>query len=573
MMKIICYDSWLKRWILLENPVKVYTATNINMIIPALEQIEDKTKQGYYAAGYLSYEASPAFDAALTVDSHNSFPLLNFGIFNNFQPITIDSFQIKKYKLGTWQSTVSRQSYFQNIDSIKNLIARGQTYQVNYTFRLNTSFKGDASSLFFYLLESQKTKLAMFMEWQDYAICSVSPELFFQLDGDLIKTKPMKGTASRGRYLSEDVEQASRLKRSEKDRAENVMIVDMVRNDLGRIAQTDTVKVNSLYDVEQYKTAWQMTSSVTAKTSALIPEIFTALFPCASITGAPKASTMKIISHLEKTPRKIYTGAMGLIHPNRKAQFNVAIRTVLIDKRKSSAEYGIGGGIVWDSNPEMEYSESKTKAQVLFSSNDYFELLETMLWQRLGGIFLLESHMKRMRDSAAFFGFIFPEKDILSQLYSLSKKLKGNKYKIRLLLGPNGQLTIQKFQLVENNKGPVLLGLSHKNVDSSNPMLFHKTTQRSFYEKARSACPDCDDVVFFNEKGEATESSIYNIVVKMDEQFITPHLNCGLLPGTYRQYLLDKNKIFEGIITRQDLLDNDIFVINSVQKRKKARLL
>ncbi|MCB0294853.1 MAG: chorismate-binding protein, partial [Calditrichaeota bacterium] len=197
------------------------------------------------------------------------------------------------------------------------------------------------------------------------AVCSVSPELFFRLDGALLTSRPMKGTASRGRYPAEDRARAEWLRNSQKNRAENTMIVDMIRNDFGRIAATGSVTVPSAYDIERYPTAWQMTSTVTARSSASPAQILAALFPCASITGAPKARTMAIIGELETTPRKLYTGSIGFFSPQRRAQFNVAIRTVLIDRRSSRAEYGVGGGIVWDSAADEEFAETRTKAKVL----------------------------------------------------------------------------------------------------------------------------------------------------------------------------------------------------------------
>ena len=570
----ILFDNFSKGWLSFTRPVATIIADSIQDVLPALNKISNATEHGLYAAGFISYEAAPAFDSALNTKEPGPLPFLQFGIFEKPEQVDIESIKRKYFVLAEWEPTVSHKKYLDNIHAIKQNIVAGQTYQVNYTYRLFSSFSGDPQSFFLSLLSSQKTKYAMYMEWDEYAICSVSPELFFLLDGERIVCKPMKGTAKRGRYFAEDQKQAEYLKSSTKDQSENVMIVDMMRNDLGRIAKTGTVKVDSLFDIERYNTAWQMTSTVSAQTSTSLTEIFKALFPCASITGAPKASTMGIINQLEQNPRNIYTGAIGLIQPNRRAQFNVAIRTVLIDKKKNQAEYGTGGGIVWDSIPEKEFEESRIKSQILFTKKEPFDLLETILWEKPNGYFLLDYHLKRMQESAQYLSFVFPLYKINKELKELGASLNKNRYKVRLLLNTKGNVTIQSFQITEKPSNPVRLGLSQKTVNSQNPMLFNKTTNRTIYQSALSTCPDCDDVLMVNEKGQITETTICNIVVRLKDKLVTPELDCGLLPGTFRQYLLDKGEIIEGTLTREDLtLCEEIFVINSVQKWRRAELV
>jgi para-aminobenzoate synthetase/4-amino-4-deoxychorismate lyase len=526
-------------------------------------------------AGFISYEAAPAFDPALKAKELSSFPLCWFGLYDKVDRINPSDYKRKKFEVGDWIPSIDKSEYFRNIKKIKEYIAAGYTYQVNYTYRLRSKFKGDPLSYFWELADKQKTDYTAYIDTGDFIICSVSPELFFMLDGDTIISKPMKGTAPRGRYCDEDIENERRLSQSIKNRAENIMIVDMIRNDLGRISDTGSVQVESLYDIEKYNTVLQMTSSVKAKTNASIISIIAAMFPGASVTGAPKYQTMKIISTLETTPRKIYTGCIGFILPGRKAQFNVAIRTVLIDQKLSQAEYGAGGGIVWDSDEKKEYEESQIKIKVLSDNAPTFDLLETILWTTQDGYFMLDYHLRRLKDSSEYFGFSFNQDDIRKKLDRISDHFSNKSHKIRLLLAEDGNITTTS-EAIHNNSpiNPVKLTFSKIHVNSSNPMLYHKTTNRQMYEKAKKLHLDCDDIIFINERNEITETSIYNIVLKINGEYITPPISSGLLPGTFRAFLLDRNQIKEKRLTLSDLRNCDeIFVINSVRKWQRAIIL
>ncbi|HZM24639.1 MAG TPA: bifunctional anthranilate synthase component I family protein/class IV aminotransferase, partial [Anaerolineales bacterium] len=406
-----------------------------------------------------------------------------------------------------------------------------------------------------------------------YAICSASPELFFRLDGDTITCCPMKGTAKRGRTTIEDQGQSEWLKNSEKNRAENVMIVDMVRNDLGRIAEIGRVQVPELFTVERYPTLWQMTSTVTAETRSSLTEIFSALFPSASITGAPKVSTMRIISELETTPRRIYTGSIGYISQNRKAKFNVAIRTALIDREIQRAEYGVGGGIVWDSTSADEYTEALLKAQVLTEQFPNFSLLETMLWTPDEGFFLREKHVARMLDSAHYFDFPISKKDFDEYLDNISSNFDSSQ-RVRLLLDRSGALNSEAkvFQPPENSP-PLKVPLAREPVDTNNVFLFHKTTHRAIYESARKDFTNYDDVLLYNERGEVTEFTIGNLVLELGGKLITPPLSSGLLAGTFRAHLLETGQVVERTIQVQELKDcTKIFMVNSVRKWQAVEL-
>ena len=574
--KLVIHDAKLKHWLCFQNPDEIIKADSVDQVVPKLQLVNDLVaKHQMYAAGFISYEASTAFDSVLETHSPGSFPLLWFGLYKKPEIIELPKPTLPtEYQLN-WKPSVNEAEYHQTISKIKEYIALGETYQVNYTLRLNAPFNGDSWELFLKLVQAQNADYGAYIDIDNFAICSASPELFFDLDGNYLTSRPMKGTAARGLTLATDHDIANQLHFSEKNRAENVMIVDMIRNDMGKIANINTVKVPHLFNVEKYPTVWQMTSTVTAKTTASISEIIEALFPCASITGAPKARTMQIIQKLENTPRRIYTGCIGFISPQRQAQFNVAIRTVLIDKENSQAEYGVGGGIVWDSVSSDEYQECQIKAQVLTLNQPDFSLLETILWQPDHGYFVLDYHLQRLQASAIYFDFNLDINSLKTQLDKLTKTFLNQAYKVRLLLDSCGEITYQTMPLSSvNNQEFVKLGMCSTPVDSNNLFLYHKTTNRQVYETAKAAFPDCDDVLLWNERGEITETCIGNIVVELNREFLTPPVKCGLLAGTFRADLLEKGKIREEIITMEMLKYSDrIYIINSVQKWREAVLI
>jgi len=602
------------KWLHFSEPHHIIIAEKLEEVLPALREIERRVRaSGCYAAGFLSYEAASAFEPVLQTRAERrsnpgdeaqdaGFPFLWFGLYSKPHVITLPKTAQPKEKLN-WEPTVDRETYNEAIAQIKNHIAEGRTYQVNYTMRLRSEFTGNAWNFFLHLVRSQNNHAA-FIDTGRYVICSASPELFFQLDGDTITCRPMKGTVKRGRTTMEDSNQSEWLKNSAKNRAENVMIVDMLRNDLGRIAEIGSVDVPKLFETERYPTLWQMTSTVTARTNASLTEIFTALFPCASITGAPKVSTMRIISELETAPRKIYTGSIGYIAPNRKAKFNVAIRTALIDRETRTAEYGVGGGIVWDSTSADEYAEALLKARVLTEQTQTFSLLETMLWTPAEGFFLKEKHIARLLDSASYFDF-----PVSSQLRWLSRQ-RGldtdfvhsttaavskpplsneiietylNKIssqftspqRVRVFLDKNGKLNYESklFEPSEDHP-PLKVCPAKEPIHSGNIFLYHKTTQRGVYESARKDFPDYDDVLLYNEKGELTEFTIGNLVVELDGKFFTPPLTCGVLPGTFRAHLLETGQVLERTLRIQQLKDcTEVFRVNSVRKWQKVRII
>jgi para-aminobenzoate synthetase / 4-amino-4-deoxychorismate lyase len=574
------------QWVHFTGPHRIIEVNTLEEVMPALHEIEGLIKvHHWYAAGILSYEAAPAFDPVHLTHAGAGCPYLWFGLYPAPRIMTLPEPAQPKETL-SWLPTVDRDTYHEAIHRIKNYIADGRTYQVNYTMRLQADFKLDPWNFFLHLAQTQN-KHAAYIDIGRYVICSASPELFFQLDGDSITCRPMKGTTPRGRTTLEDLEQAQWLKASEKNRAENVMIVDMIRNDLGRIAKTGSVYVPELFTVERYPTLWQMTSTVRAKTEASLTEILMALFPSASITGAPKVSTMRIISELETTPRKIYTGSIGYIAPDRKATFNVAIRTVWIDRQDQKAEYGVGGGIVWDSTDRDEYEEALLKARVLTEVLPEFSLLETMLWTPTTGFFLREKHIARLLDSANYFDFpirspwastpagsspdvskdVFPKEIIESYLDEISSQFTSSQ-RVRVLLDKNGNLSSETkpFDSSEMDR-PWKACLAQESINSKDIFLFHKTTHRDVYEAARKDFPEYDDVLLSNERGELTEFTIGNLVVEMEGKLYTPPVSCGLLAGTFRAYLLERAEVEERVIRVEELKDcASVFLVNSVRQ-------
>ncbi len=573
------FDAQQKRWLSFEDPLEIIEARHLSDVKVKLRRVEQcVADRQLWAAGFLSYEAAPAFDATLVTHDSHRLPLLWFGVYE--QPRVLDCLDgvlVREFTPLEWIPTISREEYGAAIKRVKELIAVGDTYQVNFTFRMHADLGAQfpAWEYFRNLVQGQEAQYCAFIDTGRFAVCSVSPELFFRLDGSRIVTRPMKGTVRRGRTNSEDQQLSEWLRKSEKNRAENVMIVDMMRNDCGRIAEIGSVSVPQLFNLERYPTVWQMTSEVTALTGASISEIMAALFPAASVTGAPKPRTMKIISELESSPRGIYTGCVGYFGPRRVAQFNVAIRTVLIDQERRVAEYGVGGGIVWDSTSAEEYDECLTKSLVLTKQIRDFSLIETLLWTSEEGYFLLDRHLTRIADSAKYFGYRLSVSEIERALRKLASILSGRQ-RVRLLVNREGEITLQHSSIGgDSNDRPVRLRLAANPIDARDTFLFHKTSIRKVYKDARSKVSDCDDVILWNRDGEVTETCIDNIVVQLaDNSFVTPRIEAGLLAGTYRAMLLEEKKIREGIVMIDDLKTAPaIAVINSVRGWRAAEVI
>jgi para-aminobenzoate synthetase / 4-amino-4-deoxychorismate lyase len=570
---VILHNASTKQWFCFKTPHQIVTVNKPEAVLPAIRTIEELCiRSRWYAAGFVSYEAAGAFDQALCTHAAGNFPLIWFGLYSEPEIFQLPNPDFQAYSLGDLIPTISQTEYNRAIRTIKKYIAEGDTYQVNYTMRLQAAFSGDPWHLFLAMVRAQPAGYSACVNTGQFAICSASPELFFRLEGNRLICKPMKGTVKRGRTFSEDEAFSQWLLNSEKNRAENLMIVDMIRNDLGRVAEVGSVQAPFLFEVEKHPTLWQMTSTVTAGCQKSLVEIFAALFPCASITGAPKVRTTQIISDIETTARGIYTGCIGYISPDRFAQFNVAIRTAVVDRRTGKVEYGAGGGIVADSASDDEYTEALLKARILTEQRPEFSLLETILWTPEDNYFLLDDHLRRIAGSSIYFDFPLDVENARKQLQARIYGFDGKSQRVRLLVDRRGLLEIQASEiLLTDPLKPAHLRLAANPVDSSDIFLYHKTTHRQVYETALSDFPELDDVLLWNERGELTESSRANVVLEMGGELLTPPVESGLLAGTFRARLIEQGKILEHLLVVDDLKRcSKIYLINSIRKWQEA---
>ncbi len=557
-----------------KSPIKILKTNRLEEIYSLLEAAEAAAKSGYWVALMLSYEAAPAFDPALKTRAPGPLPLAWVAVFEEAVEVCEQS-AVAEYHVGPWAPLVTRAAFDAAIVRIHEFIASGDTYQVNYTFPVAAKFKGDSRSWYKDLRLAQGAGYCANFDLGRYKVLSLSPELFFEREGLAIRTRPMKGTVKRGRWLGEDQRMAKKLAKSAKDRAENVMIVDLLRNDLGRVSVPGSVSVPTLFEIERYETLWQMTSKVeaTLRNDVGLPELLAALFPCGSITGAPKIRTMEIIRELESFPRGVYTGTIGFLRPGGDCVFSVAIRTVVIDSETCTAIFGVGGGITYDSTAEREYDECLLKSSFLSASTRPFQLLESLLLEN-GEFYLMARHIERIGSSAEYFGFCYMEKNVVCQLEGVALKRSRGRWKIRLLLSPDGEIETEAVELDSADVEPLRVALSAEPVDSNDKFLFHKTTNRKVYNNALAKRVDCDDVVLWNERGEITESTIANVVLLIDGELFTPPQNSGLLAGTFREELLAQGKIRERVIYKEELRRfQSFFLINSVHKWMKANLV
>ena len=553
-------------------PRQVLCADSPADVRATIRAAERCARDGAWVAGFVSYEAAPAFDPAHRVHPSGGLPLAWFGVFD--RPASDPELPGGPAPApGHWTLACGRPEYDQGVAAILDAISRGDVYQVNYTVRLRSGFAGDDLAWFLQLREAQASDYCAYLDLGRYRILSASPELFFRRDGDRLTTRPMKGTAPRGRWPEEDAERAAWLAASGKNRAENLMIVDLLRNDLSRVSQPHSVRVAQLFSVERYPTVLQMTSTVTgtARPGTGLDDVFAALFPCGSVTGAPKIKAMEIISSIERTPRQIYCGSIGVIAPGGDAVFNVAIRTILLDSETGDATCGVGGGVVWESTPGGEYDELLLKSRFLARRAEPFRLFETMRLED-GRYWLLERHLLRLSRSAAYFDYRYDEPACRDLLSRHAARHPAGRFRIRLMLSRDGELGIEIGAFPAAVSEPAPFALADAPVSSADPFLFHKTTARSVYERAKASRPGAFDVLLWNESGELTEFTRGNVVVEIDGRRITPRLSCGLLDGTLRRELLESGAIEEGTVRREDLpRATQIWFINGLRGKVVVR--
>jgi para-aminobenzoate synthetase/4-amino-4-deoxychorismate lyase len=487
------------------------------------------------------------------------------------------------YTLTPWRWVDDRDTYGEAVGTIRDHIRAGDTYQVNLTTRLRASFSGDPEAFYHDLAAAQSGGYGTYLDTGRFRIVSASPELFFDrhsLDAirDRLVTRPMKGTAPRGRWPAEDQIRYQHLKTSVKERAENLIIVDLLRNDLGRIAAFGTVAVENLMAIERYDTVWQMTTTVVGEVGSDVPlvDVFGALFPSGSVTGAPKVRAMQIIRDLEAAPRGVYTGAIGFVAPSGDsgpvASFSVGIRTVVIDAETGDAEYGIGGGVTYDSDAQAEYEEAALKSRILTRGRSDFALLETMRWAPDEGWYWLGLHLDRLESSADYFGVDVHRESLVAQL---SAAVDGaGESRVRLVVDRLGRSSVDVVPWEADPRPRVAVAVDLDPVDTSSPFLYHKTTRREVYDERLLRHPEADDVLLVNERGELTESSIANVVVKLAGRWCTPPVDAGCLPGVYRRVLVEQGDLVERPVRLDDLDGCDgIALLNSVQLWRDAFLV
>jgi len=562
-------------WRVYRRPREVLEARDAGALVRLLERIEQHVIAGGEAAGFLCYEAGYAFEPRLQPLLVNwRGPLAWFGLYAG--ATATDRVVFPEDDPGPLaedaRMDIARDRYGTKINAIRELIAQGEVYQINFTDRVRFRSRRGAWPLFSALFGRHPVPFAAFVNTGDEQIVSLSPELFFRAQGGHITVKPMKGTAPRGRTLAEDIQQGRELEVSEKNRAENVMIVDLMRNDLGRICRTGSVRTTRLFEVERFGSVWQMTSTIEGEllegcgAAALVR----ALFPSGSVTGAPKIRAMEHIAALEESERGVYTGSIGYFGP-RGAQFNVAIRTAAL--RDGQGVIGVGGGITYDSFPSAEWEECQWKAAFLVRSTPDFRILETLAWEP--GFTLLEAHLARMRDSAEYFQFPFDKAQARAALEDFAKQLGAAPQRVRVTLARDGSFAMEHGDLPRERFGRVRI--SCHRVSSHDCFLYHKTTHRQVFDQewASTRQAGCDDSLFFNERGELTEGAIHNVFLVKDGVWRTPPLECGLLPGTYRaQVLRERPGAREEILTLDDLARADeIYLCNSVRGLYRVELL
>jgi para-aminobenzoate synthetase/4-amino-4-deoxychorismate lyase len=550
-----------------------------------LAAAEQAAARSLWVAGFVTYEAAPGLDPALRVRARPTdgpfadLPLAWFAMFEGREETALPEPPEPAVDAATaWRPAMARPDYDAAIEQIHQAIANGDTYQVNFTLPLEAEIRGDPRGLYRDLSFAQRGAFGAYLDIGTHRVLTASPELFFRIDGDRITSRPMKGTAPRGRWLGEDEQMRRTLERSVKDRAENAMIVDLLRNDIGRVARSGSVAWTDLFAAERYETVWQLTSTVTATLlpGVAVGDVFAALFPCGSVTGAPKVSTMGIIADLEVAARGVYCGTVGYLAPANaagpRARFNVAIRTVVQDARSGAAVYGVGGGITWDSRAAAEYDETVAKARVLTARRPPVRLLETLAHEPGTGYRRLEEHLERLRASAAYLGMALDEGAVRDALDREAGRFT-KPARVRLVVDRRGLVESGSAPLTETVE-PIRLAIDRADpVDPADPMLFHKTTARARYDLARERFPDADDAVLVNTAGHVTETTRANIAIRSDGRWVTPPLTDGLLPGCERAALLADGTLEEASFGIEDLEGAESVVfLNSVRGWRQAVL-
>jgi para-aminobenzoate synthetase / 4-amino-4-deoxychorismate lyase len=581
--------------LLFTEPASIIVANAPNEVPAALTALEQGIQNGFHAAGFFAYELGYVFEPRLAhlLPENRDVPLLWFGLYpapREMSEKDVDLWLATHTRSGSYQFTDvtrawDRDSYVNRFKAVQEKIRAGDIYQLNLTFKARFKLAGSPLTFYRDLRQRQRVAYGGIVDTGEMTVLSASPELFVEQSGREIFTRPMKGTSPRGGTPEADAEARRVLSTDTKQRAENLMIVDLMRNDLGRMADTGSVEVTDLFTVETFRTLHQMTSGVkaTLKDGMGLKDLWSAIFPPGSVIGAPKIRAMELIAEYENEPRGVYCGAIGHITPGGQALFNVAIRSPVIF-RDGRGEMGIGSGVVYDSVGEKEYAECLLKMKFLTDPPKSFELIETLLHEPQinastgkvsGGYWLLDRHMERLAASARYFNFKFDETEARDALTSVVRGRSGERLRVRLLLAESGNLTVTATAIGPKDPNAVMrFMLSPTRLDSRDAFLFHKTTRREVYDsewKHYTETFEVDEIIYLNEKGELAEGSRTNIFVETAGTLLTPKLDAGLLPGVLRTEMIATGRAREAVLTMRDLQAADaVYLGNSVRGLVKA---
>ncbi len=551
---------------LYQGPVRVVEARTTAAVGPALEAIRVATRDGLHVAGFLAYEAGTAFEPVLGTAASDDVPLLWFGVFADWSALD-DVAGWLPDPAGAWigapEPAIDRATYGAQFAAVQALIAAGDLYQANLTYRARVPFSGDPLAVYARVRAGAAAGYGAVVATGTHTLLSFSPELFFARDGTTLTCRPMKGTARRGETAAGDAAAVAALQRDAKQRAENLMIVDLMRNDLSRVARAGSVAVPQLFAIETYPTVHQMVSTVTATLADArdTVDVIAALFPCGSITGAPKIRAMQAIAGIEGRARGMYTGSIGRIDAGGDASFNVAIRTLTMADGDTHATFGVGSGIVADSDADAEWDECAAKGDFLTAGARTFDLIETMAFDPLLGLPLLERHLERMRASAAALGFAFDRHGVRNELQAATFRLRAPA-RVRVLASAGGAIAIEVGPMPPAFDGPATVAVVPLPVAVSDVRLRHKTSDRGFYDAARRAA-GTDEVVFVDPAGRLTEGSFTSVFVARDGVLVTPPTG-ALLPGVLRAAMIDDGRAVAGVLTPDDLT-NGFYIGNAVR--------
>ena len=547
---------------LFTEPIKELKTRDLDQVEALLKEVETYQEAGFYAVGYISYEAAPAFEKKFAVHPAPLMGeyLLYFTIHEEVETLPFPEDYEAVELPANWKEEVEAPAYQKAIETIHHHIRQGDTYQVNYTVQLSQELEADPLAIYNRLVVEQKAHYNAFIQHDDVSILSISPELFFEQDDRLLTTRPMKGTTHRGLTNQSDLQEAAWLEADPKNRAENMMIVDLLRNDMNRISEIGSEHVTHLCQVEQYSTVWQMTSTIESRLRAEVDlvQTFQALFPCGSITGAPKISTMEIIQKTEEAPRGVYCGTIGILLPKGKRIFNVAIRTVQIQGNR--AIYGVGGGITWDSQWEGEYQETKQKSAVLYRQEPRFELLTTGLIHQ-GELTFLEQHLTRLREASRYFAYPYNEPKLLNELQEqLAHVDPSLDYRCRIALQKNGTIQLTITELTDLPASYLQAQLTEQKLDLATPFTYFKTSQRNHLATKHR------EQIFYLPDGSLLETTIGNLILEIEGKLYTPPAHLPLLDGIYRCHLLETQQVEEKLLTLKDLREADrIYACNALR--------